>query len=181
MTLDIALPAVLAAAIAILVSAGTAHARSDMEQGWAAYERGDYAKAASLIRPYAEKGDPEAQFKLGRMYQQGQGVPKDHAEAVKWYRLSAEAGQPFAQNNLGVMYKNGWGVEQDYVKAYLWFNLAIGNYLEFEEMNLERARQNRQAVAAKMTPSEISAAQALAKDWAPNPYAHSASVKLLGH
>ncbi|MGA9442588.1 MAG: tetratricopeptide repeat protein, partial [Methyloceanibacter sp.] len=64
-------------------------------------------------RPYAEQGDPEAQFMLGRMYQEGRGVIQDHAEAVKWYRLSADKGQPFAQNNLGVMYKNGWGVKQD--------------------------------------------------------------------
>jgi hypothetical protein len=89
------------------------------------------------------------------MYQEGQGVQKDHGEAAKWYRRSAEAGQPFAQNNLGVMYKHGRGVKQDNVQAYFWFSLASKYYLEFEEMNLERARQNRQGVASKMTPDEI--------------------------
>ncbi len=166
-------------AVAVLATASTVSARSPMEQGWAAYERGDYQLAAELIRPYAEDGDPEAQFKLGRMYQEGQGVQKDHAEAAKWYRRSAEAGQPFAQNNLGVMYKNGRGVEQDNVQAYFWFSLAAKYYLEFEEMNLERARQNRQGVASKMTPEEISEAQDLVRRWSPTPYADGASAKLL--
>jgi TPR repeat protein len=167
-------------AVTFVTTASAGSARSPMEQGWAAYERGDYELAARLIRPYAEDGDPEAQFKLGRMFQEGQGVPQDHAEAGKWYRLSAEAGQPFAQNNLGVMYKHGRGVKQDNVQAYFWFSLAAKYYLEFEEMNLERARQNRQSVASKMTPDEISEAQALVRSWDPTPYADGASAKLLG-
>ena len=179
MRVDIAKPLALCATIALLGSASIASARSDQERGWAAYERGDYSLAAELIRPYAEQGDPEAQFKLGRMFQEGQGVSKDYAEAVKWYRLSAASGQPFAQNNLGVMYKNGWGVTQDYVEAYFWFSLAVSYYFDFEEMNLERARQNRQAVAAKMNPGEITAAQELAKDWVPKVSAQGASTKLI--
>lgn len=179
MRVDIAKPLALCATIALLGSASIASARSDQERGWAAYERGDYSLAAELIRPYAEQGDPEAQFKLGRMFQEGQGVSKDYAEAVKWYRLSAATGQPFAQNNLGVMYKNGWGVTQDYVEAYFWFSLAVSYYFDFEEMNLERARQNRQAVAAKMNPGEITAAQKLAKDWVPKVSGQGASTKLI--
>lgn len=170
----------LLAVAVILGTATDASARSELEKGWAAYARGDYALAAKQIRPYAEQGDPEAQFKLGRMYQEGQGVLKDHAQAVKWYRLSADRGQPFAQNNLGVMYKNGWGVNQDYVEAYVWFSLAMTYYFDFEEMNLERARQNRLFVSRRMTPDEIAAAQKLARDWVPKPYAQGASTKLLG-
>lgn len=157
-----------------------ATAESLLEKGWAADERGDYALAAKLIQPFAEEGDPEAQFKLGRMYQTGQGVIQDYAEAVKWYRLSAEKGQPFAQNNLGVMYKNGWGVKQDYVQAYLWFSLAVTYYLDFEEMNLERARQNRLSVSTKMTPDQISVAQKLAREWLPVPYTLGEPGALIG-
>jgi TPR repeat protein len=78
------------------------------------------------------------------------------------------------------MYKNGWGVQQDYVQAYFWFSLAVSYYFDFEEMNLERARQNRQAVAAKMTPAEIEAAQKLARDFAPKENMLGASTKLIG-
>ena len=44
------------------------------------------------LRIKAEKGDARAQFSLGNMYREGEGVPKDATEAVKWYRKSAEQG-----------------------------------------------------------------------------------------
>ena len=37
----------------------------------------------------AEKGDATAQFNLGFMYANGNGVEKDVAEAVMWYRKAA--------------------------------------------------------------------------------------------
>jgi TPR repeat protein len=40
----------------------------------------------------AEQGINKAQYNLGIMYDDGQGVPQDYAEAVKWYRLAAEQG-----------------------------------------------------------------------------------------
>ena len=52
-------------------------------------------------------------------------------------------------------------------------------YFDFEEMNLERARQNRLFVSKKMTPDEITAAQRLARDWVPKPCAQGTSTKLL--
>ena len=57
----------------------------------------------------AEQGDATAQFFLGLMYDEGEGVPENDAEAVKWYRLAAEQGDATAQTNLGVMYAIGAG------------------------------------------------------------------------
>ena len=147
----------------------TAAAAASLEDGWAAYERGDYAMALRVMLPFAEQGDAEVQYKLGVMYDKGRGVPKDYAEAVKWYRLAAEQGQPSAQNNLGVMYKNGWGVPQDYVRAYQWFSLAASSFLESEEVNRDRALQNRDSVYARMTPAQLAEAQRLAREWTPKP------------
>jgi hypothetical protein len=42
------------------------------------------------LRVRAEAGDAEAQFNLGVMYRNGNGVSQDDAEAVRWYRLSAD-------------------------------------------------------------------------------------------
>ncbi|MEM9591409.1 MAG: tetratricopeptide repeat protein [Pseudomonadota bacterium] len=179
MNTKIAFAFVLFTALATLAGPSTAQAPSKLEQGWAAYARGDYAKAIKLIQPSAEAGDPESQFMIGRIHQYGQGVPKDYAEAVKWYKPSAEAGLSYAQNNLGVMYKNGWGVKQDNVKAHLWFSLAIESYLDFEQMNVERARQNKLSVSEKMTPAEISEAQDLAEAFVPKPSPFGASTLLL--
>ena len=45
-----------------------------------------------LFRLAADQGDAKAQYSLGVMYDQGEGVPQDYAEAVKWYRLAANRG-----------------------------------------------------------------------------------------
>ena len=42
------------------------------------------------IRIKAEQGDAEAQFNLGILYDNGQGVPQDDAEALKWYRKAGD-------------------------------------------------------------------------------------------
>ena len=38
----------------------------------------------------AEQGLVQAQYNLGDMYEQGQGVRQDYAEAFRWYRKAAE-------------------------------------------------------------------------------------------
>ena len=65
------------------------------------------------LKPLAEQGIAEAQYNLGLMYSNGQGVPRDDEEAVKWYRLAAEQGFAESQTNLGLMYGTGRGVEQE--------------------------------------------------------------------
>ena len=75
----------------------------------------------------AEQGNAEAQFNLGLMYDNGQGVRQDYAEAVRWYRQAAEQGHAVAQKNLGVMYYEGRGVRQDLALAQEWYGKACDN------------------------------------------------------
>src|SRR6202050_397625 len=65
------------------------------------------AEDARLSRVRAEQGDPKAQFDLGKMYSQGQGVQRDYTASVGWYRKAAEQGDPKAQFDLGKMYSQG--------------------------------------------------------------------------
>jgi hypothetical protein len=46
------------------------------------------------LRIKAEKGDAEAEFDVGRCYQNGWEVRQDRAEALKWHEKSAEL-RPF--------------------------------------------------------------------------------------
>ncbi len=131
----------------------------------AAYQRGDYATTIRELRPLAEQGVAEAQFLLGVMYDKGQGVPQDYAEAVEWWRKAAEQGYAKAQYNLGVMYGKGQGVPQDYVLAHMWFDLAASGYAPGE--NRDKAVKNRDIVAKRMTPAQISEAHKLAREWRP--------------
>jgi TPR repeat protein len=135
-------------------------AAGPFEDAEAAYKRGDYETVLQLIRPLAEQGDDIAQAMLGFMYDKGQGVPQDYAEALKWYRKAAEQGFDYAQHNLGIMYGKGEGVSQDYVLAHMWLNLAVAQ-------GIDVAKNDRDALAKRMTPAQLAEAQRLAREWKP--------------
>ena len=132
------------------------------EDAMAAYAGGDYATALRLLRPLADQGDAQAQYNLGILYENGQGVQQNDAEAVKWYGKAAEQGYGDAQFNLGHMFVKGLGVPQNYVQAHMWFNLAA-------MAGDQGAATNRVNVAALMTPAQIAEAQKLAREWKPKP------------
>ncbi|CAA6603756.1 exported hypothetical protein [Rhodospirillaceae bacterium LM-1] len=92
-----------------------------LEDGIAAYEKGDYLSAHSSWLPLAEQGNVLAQANLSVLYRNGEGVPKNLNEHVKWCMKAAEQGFRDSQYNLGVAYENGQGVGQDYAKAAKWY------------------------------------------------------------
>ena len=72
----------------------------------------------------AERGNTQAQFNLGVMYETGRGVRKNDAEAVRWYQKAAEQRDARAQTLLGVMYEDGRGVRKKYAEAVKWYQQA---------------------------------------------------------
>ena len=108
----------------VLVCASSAARADDYEDGAAAARHGDYATALKLLSPLAQNGHATAQYNLGEMYYNGNGVAQDYKEAMKWYRLAADQGLAGAQNILGYMYFIGRGVTQDYNEAVKWYRLA---------------------------------------------------------
>ena len=64
-------------------------------------------------------------------------------------------GDADAQLNLGAMYGEGKGVVQDFMYAHMWFNIAASNGAD---------DGNRKIVEEKMTTSDISEAQKLARE-----------------
>lgn len=81
------------AACLLVWMAGAAMA-GPYEEGKAAYDRGDYARAFGLWLPLAEKGNAEAQYDIGVMYLKGKGVPRDYVYvfAYRWFALAAAQG-----------------------------------------------------------------------------------------
>ncbi len=69
----------------------------------------------------AAKGTPEDQYKLGKLFRDGDGMPKDLAAAAKWFKIAAEAGHPKAQYQLGLLYHQGMGVTQNFQEAIKWY------------------------------------------------------------
>ena len=94
------------------------------EDATTAYMRGDYAAAMKMIQPLADQGDVRAQFNLGMMNYNGQGVPRNHEEAAKWFRMAAEQSDVESQRRLGFMYANGQGVARDDREAVKWYGRA---------------------------------------------------------
>ena len=104
----------------------------------------------------AKQGYAKAQYNLGNMYHDGQGVPQDYKESVKWYSLAAKQGNADAQANLGNRYYQGQGVLADFVIAHMWFNISSAN-------GNEVGAKNREIAAKNMTPEDISKAQTMAR------------------
>src|SRR5439155_642019 len=152
--------------------------------------------ALNQLRVRAEQGNVDAQFDLGFMYQNGDGVPKDSAQAAQWYRKAAEQGLSGAQNSLGVMYANGNGVPKDSAQAAQWYRKAAEQDLSAAQFNLgllydngdgvpkelvtaymwfslvagqgiEPAKTNRDSIEKLMTANEIAEAQRLSREWKP--------------
>ena len=121
------------------------------------------ADEAQAVRTLAEWGDAKAQFALGTMYRDGQGVPRDYIEALKWLHSAANLGLLDAQFALGNIYTGGSGITKDVVQAYMWFDLAASH--EGDDWIRPIAASNRDAVAAGMTPAEIAEAHDKVADW----------------
>jgi TPR repeat protein len=191
-------PCVQATAAALILAVGFAGplAADPLEDGVNAAARGDYVTAIQLWRSLADQGDARAQFNLGNMYRNGQGVRQDYAAAVSWYRKAPDQGYIPAQFNLGTMYLDGHGAPQDYAAAASWYRKAANQGNAFAQFNLgvmylnghgvaqdyvtahmwfnlaaargdKDAAKNRDIVTAKMTPAQIAVAQKLAREWKP--------------
>ena len=62
-------------------------------------------KIAQLQRE-AQDGDPDAQYELAYLYENGLGVPKNETKALELYQQAADQGHPVAQNSLDAMSKS---------------------------------------------------------------------------
>jgi hypothetical protein len=91
------------------------------------------------------------------MNENGEGVIQDYKAARAWYILAAERENAEAQHSLGMMYAEGLGVIQNYTRAHMWWSIAASQ-------GGEEASSNRDIIAEKMTPADISKAQELARE-----------------
>lgn len=80
------------------------------ERGKQAYLDGRYSEAFELLLREAEDGNPDAQYTVGYMYYEGQGVNQDDQAALRWIRESASGGNRNAIEALGQM--AGMGARQ---------------------------------------------------------------------
>jgi localization factor PodJL len=129
------------------------------------YEKGlgvgrDMQRAKDLYQRAAEKGNTRAMHNLGVLAAEG-GKP-NYTSAALWFGKAAEYGIRDSQYNLAVLLARGLGLPKDLVKSYTWFAIvaAAGD---------ADAARKRDDVAARLTSSELAAANAAAAGFAPRP------------
>jgi hypothetical protein len=97
---------------------------------------------------YAQKGHPEYQFALAKMYQHAKGVSKNMKLAVEWMGKSAQQGHAQAQFALGHLYASGKDIERDIPQAKYWLDLAAAQGLGSAVALLEKINRQEYDVIA---------------------------------
>jgi TPR repeat protein len=118
----------------------------------------------------AERGDAEAQFNLGIMYENGLGDSRyiaegNRSEAVRWLLAAAEQGLPRAQIKLAEIYAGEPDAPESSVRACGWLLLATRS---LHGAHLQRAQSAYRRVSSGLTPAEIEQARCFAQSWTPS-------------
>jgi TPR repeat protein len=124
------------AVCALAMALGVPAAAGPLEDGNVAYREKEYAKAAELWQPLAEKGNAEAQYFLGTLYAEGKGVAPNDATAFMWFERAANQGNAGAQYNVGASYATGAGTARNDAEAAKWFRRAANQGMVFAQLNL---------------------------------------------
>lgn len=84
----------------------------------------------------SDNGDPEAQYQLGLMFANGDGVAENDRIAWELYHEAAAQGHARAQYNLALMYYFGEGVAESDANSEKWLRLAADQGLADAQFRL---------------------------------------------
>ena len=101
------------------------------------------------LRQAAERGDPSAQYHLGKLLLQGNEIPKDAKDAVRWLMESAEQGNQYAQYALGKIYLLGKDSSKDFGTARMWFQRSADQGNQYAQYFVEHMDNHRTAPSAQ--------------------------------
>ena len=88
----------------------------------------------------AEKGDGNAQNKLGTMYRDGISVFKDESQSFQYFKESAEIGNHDSMRAVAFAYLEGKGVVKDYREAHNWLLKAAQEDNQFKYSEVHKIR-----------------------------------------
>jgi len=121
--------------IAFLILLADSAVANDLQGGFDAYLRGDYAAAFAVLSPAATIDNPQIQNLIALMIYDGRGVSANPAAAHDLFESAASLGVVDARRNLDILHSIGaLGVEVDYEEARLWFTTTVdGDYADEDE------------------------------------------------
>lgn len=97
---------------------------------------GEKARGVQLLRDASGKGLVMAQYRLAKLYEKGEGVPRDMAASRAWTEKAAIGGNVKAMHDLAVFYAEGDAGPQSYAAAVEWFRQASDMGLVDSQYNL---------------------------------------------
>jgi hypothetical protein len=116
------------------------------------YDRANYQTSLKIWVDAAAKGDHDAEYYVGKIYQDGLGTAPDYAEAAKWYAKAAAAGHSASQYVLATLYEKGLGVPADPQKALNLYRRAAGlagDYVIVESSRYQELQEAAQKLALR--------------------------------
>ena len=93
-------------------------------KGYAEFKMAHYDNARKIWEALVQRGNAEASFNLGVLYEDGLGVQQDLPQALVHYETAAMGGSFKAQYRLGLLYFTGKKVPLDKTKAKRWLTKA---------------------------------------------------------
>ena len=109
---------------------------------------GNYQQALENFTESEKTPNPEAEYWLGHMYENGLGVDRNYGEAQKYYELSIKNGGVRALAALGKMYRDGKTGKTEPEKAFELFTKAAALKDPEAIFNIARAYENGSGVTA---------------------------------
>ena len=97
---------------------------------------GEKTRAVQLLRDAAGRGLVMAEYRLAKLYERGEGVPRDMAASRSWTEKAAIGGNRLAMHDLAVFYAEGDAGPQSYAAAVEWFRTAADLGLVDSQYNL---------------------------------------------
>lgn len=117
------------AAGGLAAPAWAANVDDDLRLAAKLHRSGETARAVSIWRGWADRGDVDSAYNLAVIHHHADGVARNTDEALKWYRVAAERGDRPSQNQLGLMYLTGDGVPANPEEAHRWFGVDRQHHL----------------------------------------------------
>lgn len=117
----------------------------------------------------AERGDAEAQFNLGIIYDNGMSDSKytvegSRSEAIRWLLAAAEQGLARAQIKLADLYAQDPGIPESSIQASCWYLLAMATLRGAQR---EKAQSDYVRASQRLNASELEKVRIFTEAWKP--------------
>lgn len=110
---------------------------AQFQMGLAKLDAGQTDEGAALVRQAASANQPAALYRLAKLYEAGEGVPRDDVMARQLIERAARGGNRIAMHDLALYYTEGrGGVELDMTTAKSWFEQAARRGVVDSQFNL---------------------------------------------